>query len=208
MNDGQTAFFSEGAGGTSWNCSEVVSKLVRQDLICKIIVVALHPCNRFKEYTLKGKGLRQYSHYVANQVKPWVDAHYRTLRDKEHTAILGSSYGAMSAFYIAMSFPKTFGFAGLLSVVFSLSKQYLWEWSLLNDSSKHHIKPKFWVDYGTKEPAYAEHAIFTKNALLKLGYQLQENLFFYHDDGEHQEAAWHRRLPLVLVTFFGNDDDG
>lgn len=45
----------------------------------------------------------------------WVDAHYRTIADKQHRAIAGLSMGGFHSLYISANNPQTFGYVGLFS---------------------------------------------------------------------------------------------
>lgn len=58
---------------------------------------------------------KQYLAFIVETLKPYVDRHYRTLPDKKHTAIAGSSLGGLVSFYAGIHYPKTFGILGIFS---------------------------------------------------------------------------------------------
>lgn len=124
MNDGDTAFFPGGAVHKSWHMAEILSDLYRANQIRPVIVVAICPLMRDREYThaqvwdRPSGGLKQYAAYVATTIKGFVDAHYRTLPDAQNTMILGSSHGGLAAFYIATHYPDRFRLVGALSPSF------------------------------------------------------------------------------------------
>jgi predicted alpha/beta superfamily hydrolase len=124
MNDGQTAFFPGGAAYKAWHMAEVLSDLSQHQHIRPVIVVAIHPLNRDREYTHAPVmnndccGLSNYAHYVAAFVKPFIDGNYRTIADAHSTMILGSSHGGLAAFYIATQYPEKFRLVGALSSSF------------------------------------------------------------------------------------------
>jgi hypothetical protein len=51
----------------------------------------------------------RYHSYLCEEVVPWVDAHYRTLPDRDHRAITGKSSGGYGAMITPMLRPDLFG---------------------------------------------------------------------------------------------------
>lgn len=51
----------------------------------------------------------RYHSYLCDEVVPWVDAHYRTLADRESRAIMGKSSGGFGAMITPMLRPDLFG---------------------------------------------------------------------------------------------------
>jgi S-formylglutathione hydrolase FrmB len=54
-------------------------------------------------------GTGRYHSYLCDEVVPWVDAHYRTLADRDHRAITGKSSGGFGAMITPMLRPDLFG---------------------------------------------------------------------------------------------------
>ena len=124
LNDGHTAFFEPATGIQSWDIANTLGALYRRRLIRELIVVAMHPVNRAREYThahWSGPdccGLESYAQFVAERIKPFIDRSYRTLPESGTTMIVGSSHGGLAAFYMANRRPDAFGYAGALSPSF------------------------------------------------------------------------------------------
>ena len=124
MNDGHTAFFKPAIGDRSWDIAKTLGALYERRLIRELIVVAMYPVNRAREYThahWSGPdcgGLGSYVQCVAESIKAFVDRSYRTLPESRTTMIVGSSHGGLAAFYIANRRPDAFGYAGALSPSF------------------------------------------------------------------------------------------
>ncbi|MBD2079216.1 alpha/beta hydrolase-fold protein [Leptolyngbya sp. FACHB-17] len=124
MNDGNTAFFPGGPEKQAWHMAELLSDLYRQQQIRKVIVVAIYPLNREREYTHAPIwqqdccGVDAYSSYVANCVKPFIDQNYRTLADARNTMALGSSHGGLAAFYLSTHYPDQFRLVAAFSPSF------------------------------------------------------------------------------------------
>ena len=124
LNDGHTAFNRPAIGNRSWDIANTLGELYERRVIQKLIVVAMHPVNRGREYThahWSGPdccGLESYTQCVAESIKPYIDRSYRTLPESGTTMIAGSSHGGLAAFYVANRRPDAFGYAGALSPSF------------------------------------------------------------------------------------------
>jgi enterochelin esterase-like enzyme len=116
-----------------------LAQLYRDDAIEPVIVVAIDMLtDRASAYGLSdratsksivggsrigpiGTRAQDYSAWVANQLVPYVDAHYRTRRSAGERTILGWSLGALSAFNLGWQYPKVFGRVGAFSPSFWLA---------------------------------------------------------------------------------------
>lgn len=58
---------------------------------------------------LDSPGTGAYHSYLCDEVVPWIDAHYRTLPDRDHRAIAGKSSGGYGAMVTPMLRPDVFG---------------------------------------------------------------------------------------------------
>ncbi|MFI6178132.1 alpha/beta hydrolase-fold protein [Nonomuraea sp. NPDC051191] len=58
---------------------------------------------------LDSPGTGRYHSYLRDEVVPWVDAHYRTIADRDHRAVTGKSSGGYGAMVTAMLAPDVFG---------------------------------------------------------------------------------------------------
>ena len=67
--------------------------------------------------TGKGRG-KDYVDFLAETLKPFIDAHYRTKADARHTTVAGSSMGGLISMYAALKYPGIFGNAGIFSPAF------------------------------------------------------------------------------------------
>ncbi len=71
----------------------------------------------------------RYETHFIEELIPWVDDHYRTLRDRKFRAITGLSMGGHGAFYLAFRHPDVFGAAGSMSGGLDL-RQFTASWNL------------------------------------------------------------------------------
>jgi enterochelin esterase-like enzyme len=58
---------------------------------------------------LDSPGTGRYHTYICGEIVPWVDAHYRTIADRDHRAIMGKSSGGYGAMITPMLRPDLFG---------------------------------------------------------------------------------------------------
>ncbi|MFI6978848.1 alpha/beta hydrolase [Embleya sp. NPDC050154] len=54
-------------------------------------------------------GTGRYHSYLCEEIVPWVDAHYRSLADRDHRALAGKSSGGLGAMITSMLRPDLFG---------------------------------------------------------------------------------------------------
>ncbi|WP_254424572.1 alpha/beta hydrolase-fold protein [Rhodanobacter sp. C05] len=116
-----------------------LAQLYRQHAIQPVIVVAIDMlADRASGYGLSdrstsrslvggspigpiGTRAQEYSAWVATQLVPYIDAHYRTRRSVRDRAMLGWSLGALNAFNLGWQYPDVFGRVGAFSPSFWLA---------------------------------------------------------------------------------------
>ncbi len=119
VHDGQNVFDAATTSyGTEWRLDETLDSLRAQ-----VIVIAVdHGFDRrmdeyspFANGTYGGGEGEAYVAFLAETLKPHVDARFRTLPDPEHTGILGSSMGGLISLYAGLTRPDVFGRVGVFS---------------------------------------------------------------------------------------------
>ena len=142
MHDGQNVFTNEGAfGGCSWGVKETLEAMEQNGETDGIIVVGVdnNGERRFEDYSpwkntignagftvnTRGGDGALYTKFLVDDLKPWIDAHYRTLPDYDHTAVCGSSMGGLLSAYMAAAKPEVFGCAGVFSSLPGLREKNL-----------------------------------------------------------------------------------
>jgi S-formylglutathione hydrolase FrmB len=234
MNDGQTAFWTGGSVAQSWRVAEALDAGYKSGKIPKLIVVAIVPNDREYEYSYAQAtpgaaccGADRYTSYVADRIRGFVDTTYRTLRGPKNTAIVGSSRGGLSAFYLATRRPDVFGKAACLSPSFWAGLDPVYGGTLpggplegsglvvpvtstLADAT---VRPRLWIDWGlVRTGGFGNDTIEAAATLrgremvgllkTKYGY-VEPNLNWEEDPmGGHDEGSWSRRLPRVLEALF------
>lgn len=108
---------------------------------------------------LDSPGTGRYHTYLCDEVVPWIDAHYRTLPQREHRGIAGKSSGGYGAMVTPMLRPDLWG--GLAThagdSLFELC--YLPEFPRTVRALRDHYDgsyEKFWQDFRSR-PAFSRH---------------------------------------------------
>jgi len=68
-----------------------------------------------------GMRAQDYSHWIANSLVPYIDAHYRTRKFVRDRTMLGWSLGALNALNLGWEYPDVFGRVGAFSPSFWLA---------------------------------------------------------------------------------------
>lgn len=225
-HDGQHMFASD-AKGTSWDMHRTADRLIREGRMREVIIVAISSIldQRVAEYFhdhlgvsealhVTGKG-ELYERFLIEEVKPMIDNMFRTLADREHTALIGSSAGGLVSYHIAFNRPDIFGQVAILSPFFVQS--------IVNEQDQgtstgepvnemklyhtYHIKPpvRVWVDIGGAEGLIMPfHVRSFVNELIELGFHPGKDLMFLLDEeAGHSQEDWSRRLHSPLMYLFG-----
>lgn len=195
MHDGQNLFDRAlGFAGNEWEVDETLARLAAENIEA-IVVGVSNTDKRFHEYNpfphiWDGRG-QQYLSFIVDTVKPIIDRDFRTLSDRDHTGTIGSSLGGLISLFAFFQRPDVFGFAGVLSPAFWIGGGAIYPYI----EQQPFVPGKIYLDNGTRE----QNTRRMKHMLVQKGYQLKHDLLHVVEiDGEHNEAAWARRLPAAL----------
>ncbi len=201
MHDGQNCFFGGGPYG-SWHAEEVADDLIRAARMRECIIVAVDNSEqRFAEYVPEWGNYvvnnDDYNSFLVNELKPWVDNHYRTLIGPENTGIIGSSLGGIASLVLGLEYSDTFGLVGAMS-------PSLWAGSTAarveNGELPNHVR--LYMDAGDIDDG-GDAAVALRDALILQGRVLRDDLYFQIGFGHrHNEFAWNARLPDFLLHQF------
>lgn len=140
VQDGQNVFSRADSGACygwgGWELDRVVARLTAGGHMREVLVVAVdHSHDRWLEYGGPGgpRGAQgqtrfdQYSRFLREDLKPHIDAQFRTQREPAQTGLLGASLGGLCSLAVAWEHPRTFGLVACLSGSFQLQKRYFAE---------------------------------------------------------------------------------
>lgn len=206
MQDGQNLFDAKSAPFGEWGVDECLDTLMSQ-LNYEVIVVAVEhgAALRLSEYSpydftvspdsvstwkAQGKG-RLYLDGLVNDLKPYVDANYRTKASKKNTFIAGSSMGGLISYYGTMFYPSVFSKAGVFSPAFWTVKEKVIE-DTKNNSGLWYGSV-FFMAGQLEGPRYARDMKEVHDLLV----DKHKGELYYEVDpkGQHNEEFWRRRFP-------------
>jgi predicted alpha/beta superfamily hydrolase len=129
LHDGQNLFDDATSFVGEWGIDESLDALAKDGLPFIAVGIDHGGDKRLNELSPWGnakygpaEGIA-YLEFLAKTLKPYIDANYRTLPDRDHTGIGGSSMGALMSTYAIEKYPQLFGKA----LVFSPSYWYAGE---------------------------------------------------------------------------------
>jgi predicted alpha/beta superfamily hydrolase len=225
MHDGQNLFDPAVAyAGIDWGIDETMTRLIGAGAIREAIVVGVwNTPKRFAEYmprkafsdqkpfvlTTSMEELRRehvlsddYLKFLVTELKPFIDATYRTLPERASTTIMGSSMGGLIALYALAEYPDIFGGAGGVSTHWLIG-----EGIVIDYLEKHLPEPRghrVYFDFGTAtlDQYYEPYQRRMDAVMRRAGYREGEDWITRKYEGaEHNETAWKARVDVPL-TFF------
>lgn len=212
LQDGQNLFDGETSyiRGQDWRAGQAADECIRRGRVEPLIIVGIYNAgkSRVREYTpwrapkLGGGGADRYAKFLLKEVMPFIQAIYRVKRGPADTGIGGSSLGGLLSLYLGLKEPELFG------KVAALSPSVWWDRGAIHrfaaKSETRHERPKIWLDIGTREgPRIVDQVEHFRDVLLRKGWRLGESLHFDRvEGGEHNEAAWARRVAPFLEFLF------
>ena len=208
MSDGENVFHPGGTFGC-WNADTTADAEIKGGRIRETIVVGVpSAADRTVEYLphMDSYGGKQgkadlYAKFLIDNVRPTIDAHYRTRNDRPNTACIGSSSGGLLSMYLG-TWTNVFGLVGALSGVYSTNFCPNYRTWLANN--RVHAA-RVWMDVGNtgNELDIDGISLYQDNFdlywyQLGFGYVPNSDLMFMVGCGhDHNESAWAARLPYI-----------
>ncbi|WP_452232388.1 TIM-barrel domain-containing protein [Lacinutrix sp. MEBiC02595] len=217
MHDGQNLFDGSTSGYGEWNVDETMDKLFKEQNLKLIVVGVDHgDSKRLDEYSPwkhpeygGGEG-DAYLDFITNTLKPYIDAHYNTKKDKSNTAIFGSSMGGLISHYAALKYPNIFGKVGVYS------PSYWFAPEAVNAFSKKHGNiqdTKMYFLAGGKEGANTSRTEISQtvtdmNSMIGLlqskGFPSENIQSKVVPEGKHNEALWRNNFEEAITWLFND----
>ena len=208
MQDAQNLFDERTAYAGEWRVDEILDSLALETGL-RLIVVGIdnggqeriHEMNPFEhpEYGL-GKG-EEFVEFIADYVKPQIDSLYRTMPDREHTGIMGSSLGGLISHYAILQYHDRFSKAGLFSPSYWFGER-IYE---LTEEDPFPGDSKIFMLVGEKEDDMVEGAEKMYELLVESGHP-DENLVLEIDPlGEHNEDFWGKHFGKAVKWLYGDE---
>ena len=235
MHDGRNLFDPKTAyGGQIWGVDSAVSKLMETHEIRPTIIVGVdNTPARSREYMpgkvfdaldetnrralssdMKGDPVSDaYLKFLTKELKPLIDARFRTLPGRDSTFIMGSSMGGLISMYALAEYPDVFGGAGCLSTHWPLPALSMGGPKIAAEPAlaafDHYLETsafkrptgRIWFDHGdqTLDSLYAPYQTHIDATLTRLGWKKGVDFESRAYPGaEHNEVSWRARLADPL----------
>lgn len=222
MHDGYNLFDEATSFSHDWQVDETMEQLAEEEGLEAIVVgIPNMGHQRMAEYSPftdaeygGGRG-DLYMRFIVHTIKPLIDRDFRTLPDKRHTGILGSSMGGLISLYGFFAFPSVFGFTGVMSPSLWFANYAIFPY--VEEQPFQH--GRIYLDAGTREMGggwpdqtllrsrsrrYYGRVRNMKRLLAKKGYRPTRTLLHIEGQGDgHNEIAWADRLPNAIRFFLG-----
>lgn len=227
MHDGQNLFESViPPGKTPWRVDEALAGLVDSgEARAAIIVGVWNSGERWREYAPqkpferivdpvararymeRAGGISYSDRYLAflvGELKPFIDAEYRTLTARSDTVVMGSSMGGLISLYAISEYPEVFGASGSVSTHWPAGGAELVD--AMADGLPDPASHRLYFDYGTEtlDAVYEPFQLRMDARLTAAGYTRGDNwLTMKFDGAAHHETSWAARVHLPLAFVLG-----
>ncbi|MEM1216774.1 MAG: alpha/beta hydrolase-fold protein [Bacteroidota bacterium] len=201
MLDGESSFNDLENEGPEWEIDEVINAAEAAGKASAIVIGINQAENRDAEYTPwinednpEAHG-EQFTQWVAYELKPWVDASYRTQTSASATTIGGISRSGMMAYYMLMAEPQVFGNAIVQSPSMWVDRDRLFAMELTPEQLKD---KKVFVSVGEYEGRImipAAEDIYEKFSAYGFG---PDQVHYELIEGEgHWHLTWRKSFALA-----------
>ncbi|CAH1197737.1 hypothetical protein PAECIP111893_00927 [Paenibacillus plantiphilus] len=202
MHDAQNLFNDSTSFMGEWGIDETMEQLYTKNPALGMIVVAIENGgdNRYLEYTPSNYGAK-YVDFLVNELKPYIDNHYRTKSDPRHTYISGSSLGGYISVYAGLKNPDVFGNVIAFSSVFEIGRNSFFEY-VRGLSAANYKDSRFYLDIGEMEEEQFINVVQDNETMFQ--YLTDKDIpadrrkLVIDPDGVHNELDWRERFPAAL----------
>lgn len=208
MQDGQNLFDPATSFAGDWGLKAALARASRRGVETIVVAIPNMGPARIDEYSpfedpkAGGGAGDQYVRFLIDTVKPLVDERFRTLPDRAHTGIAGSSLGGLISLYAFFDQPDVFGFTAALSPALWFANAAIVH---LAERAPRTVG-RIYFDVGLQEgAAHVALARRLRDTLVAKGYDAGREFRFVEDRyGKHHESAWGRRFRKALPFLLEN----
>jgi predicted alpha/beta superfamily hydrolase len=197
MHDGQNLFDNATSYSGEWGVDEYLDSIFKKGKK-EVIVVGIDNglAKRMNEYNPwefqnfgKGEG-DQYVDFLVKDLKPFIDKHYRTLKNKQNTFIAGSSMGGLISLYAVLKYPQVYGGAGIFSPAFWTASGI--DSTTIADAKKVNSRLFFYAGGKEGDSMVPDMKRIEKEIKERSASPVEEKI---DPDAKHNEAAWRKFFP-------------
>ena len=208
MQDGQNLFDDARAfAGHSWRLQRAADEAIGSRKTAPMIIAGIDHAGdaRANEFTPTFDAIKKigghadaYGRMLIDEVKPLIDARYRT--NPDDNAIGGSSLGGLVSLYTALCHPDIF------RRVAAMSPSVWWDHRVILREVDRYESPRrarIWLDIGGREGMEAINGARALRDRLRARGWTDANLGYFEDRrADHSEASWGARAAKMLEFLF------
>lgn len=201
--DGQNAFGDEGTFAGGWHLHTAIDGLDRRRYVAPFVVAVPHGGDSRQDeltpWPMGGRGGRTdaFLDWVTRGLLPELERRLPVIRGPLGTALIGASWGALAAFYAHFRHPERFG--GVIALSPSC---WVGDFKIFDEVAARAAPAisRVYLDCGGREAGgrMLPAAQALAERLRGRGYSRRQLWWRPDAEGEHDEAAWRRRLPRAL----------
>ncbi|HEY0965897.1 MAG TPA: alpha-amylase family glycosyl hydrolase [Opitutaceae bacterium] len=227
LHDGQSLFDpATSFGGVPWSVDRAMERLIaagqaRPAIVVGIWNTAARTAEYFPQKAVSTQDLAKigglvsrpdapvqsdrYLRFLVEELKPFIDARYRTRPEREHTIVMGSSMGGLISAYALVEYPDVFGGAGCVSTHWPAADGAVIDYLArrLPAPGRHRL----YFDFGTEtlDAGYEPFQRRMDEILRRAGYQEGKDWITRAFPGaEHSEKSWRDRVAIPLAFLLGS----
>ncbi len=212
MQDGQNLFDNATSFSGEWQVDETLNGLFENGDFGAIVVgIDNGGGARLDEYSpwnnpqYGGGDGDDYMNFLANTLKPYIDANYRTRPEAEMNALVGSSMGGLIATYGAIEYPEAFKKVGAMSPAywFALSSLNNYISSSTLNLDNHRM---YFVGGTTESSTMVSNINTVKDNLLTKGLTPTDVFTKFDTYGQHNENYWKGEFGALYQWLFSEEN--
>jgi predicted alpha/beta superfamily hydrolase len=202
LHDAQNLFDAKTSYSGEWKIDETLDSLKAE-----VIVIGIEHGNEkrideltpYKNEKYGGGTADLYLDFIVSNLKPHIDATFRTKTGKMNTAIGGSSLGGLVSYYAALKYPKIFGKAMVFSPAFWINPELY----LLTENTKK-LRTKLYFMCGDAE---SENMVADMEKMIDLVKKTRCSCLHLTKsrivtNGKHNENLWAKEFAKAYLWLF------
>jgi enterochelin esterase-like enzyme len=191
---------SDDAWPTVGRAGAILDNLIAAGKATPMIVVmpAGHVSRTFRLTNPAAMGHDQFNEDLTGTVVPYVEAHYRTVADRDHRAVAGLSMGGLQALTASLTHSDLFAYAGIFSSGwFPTAMQNEEQTTLAKYKQSGEPFKLFWMGVGKQDIALA-NARASRDIIEKSGIKM----VYSESEGFHAWNNWRDYLAIFAPQLF------
>ncbi|MEL6733079.1 MAG: alpha/beta hydrolase-fold protein [Bacteroidota bacterium] len=212
MHDGQNIFDASTSFAGEWEVDETLNALhALGDPGIIVVAVDNGGVHRTAEYTpwpnsqYGGGDGAKYAEFLVQTLKPHIDSTYRTLPDREHTGIMGSSLGGLISTYAGIEYQDVFGKVGIFSPSYWFNSQ---SYTHVATTGRQQPMKMYQLGGGLESGNVVGNIYRMQDTMLAAGFGPLEIKSVDVPNGQHSEWFWAQEFEAAYIWLFRTQTTG